>query len=75
MPRLRGPGVPGVDVQVGTADSCLTHADEDIVDPDLGLRHILQPETRLGLRLDQGFHAASTTTDPSADIMGNSSGR
>ena len=51
--RLLRPCVPRVDVQVGAADAGLAHADEDVVDPDLRLGHVLEPESRLGLRLHE----------------------
>ena len=56
--RLLRPGVPRVDVQVGAADAGLAHADQDVVDPDLRLGHVLEPEPRLGLRFDERFHVS-----------------
>ena len=37
---LLGPLVPVVDVEVGPADPGSVHADQDVVDPDLGLRDL-----------------------------------
>ena len=59
--RLRRPLVPLVDVEVGAADPRLVNADQDVVDPDLGLGHVLQPEPFLGLGLDQGTHGRHAT--------------
>ena len=53
--RLR-PGVPVVDVEVGAADAGLEDANLDVVDADLGLGDVFEPETFFGARLDQGFH-------------------
>ncbi len=58
--RLLRPGVPAVDVQVGAADARLAHADQDVVDADLRLGHVLEPETLARLRLDQRAHAVLT---------------
>ncbi len=55
---LGGPRVPLVDVDVGAADAGLVNPNEDVVDPDFGFGHILEPETRLGPALHQGFHLA-----------------
>src|SRR5439155_303760 len=51
-----GPLVPAVDVQVGAADPCAENAKQHLTRPWLGLRHVLEPEARLPLRLDQGLH-------------------
>src|SRR4051812_2646711 len=50
------PSIPVVDVQIRPADARLADADEDIVDADFGLGHILQPEAGFRLRFDEGFH-------------------
>jgi hypothetical protein len=49
--RLLRPGVPFVDVQVGAADAGFADLDEDIIDADLRLRDILEPESALRLLL------------------------
>ena len=43
--------VPQVDVDVGAADAGGADADQDVVDPDLRLRHLLEPQPRLGAAL------------------------
>ena len=50
--RLLGPGVPVVDVQVGAADPGPVDPDQHVVDPDLRLRDVLEPQAGLGV----GFH-------------------
>src|SRR5439155_25848730 len=55
-----GPLVPAVDVQVGAADPCAENAKQHLTRPWLGLRHVLEPEARLPLRLDQGLHSVAT---------------
>ena len=59
--RLLRPRVPRVDVQVGAADAGLADADQDVVDPDLRLRHVLEPEPRLGSRFDERSHSPSSS--------------
>ncbi len=39
-----GPGVPVVDVEVGAADAGVEDADLYVVDADLGLGNVLEPE-------------------------------
>ncbi len=56
--RLLGPGVPAVDVQVGAADACLAHADQNVVDARLGCGHLLEPQPLAGVGLDQSLHLA-----------------
>ena len=46
---LLRPGVPVVDVDVGAADGGLLDLDEQVVGPDLGFGHVLQPDA-FGLR-------------------------
>src|SRR5207247_11275874 len=53
--RLLSPVVPFVDMRVRATDARAVHPDQDIVDADGGLRHFLQPQTRLRLALHQGF--------------------
>jgi hypothetical protein len=50
------PAVPAMDVDVGAAHPGLAHADLDVVDPDLRLGHVLQPEPRLGPALHERLH-------------------
>ena len=59
--RLLSPCIPAVDVQVGAADPRLVHADQHVVDADLGLGDVLQPQSLRGLRLDERLHAAAIT--------------
>ena len=59
--RLLRPRVPLVDVEVGAADPGLAHPDQDVVDPDLRLGHVLEPEPRLGLGFDERPHSADLT--------------
>ena len=53
------PGVPAVDVDVGAADARYRDADQDVVDSDLGLGHVLEPEAGLGAALDERLHYAA----------------
>ena len=57
--RLRRPVVPLVDVEVGAADARLVHPDQDVVDPDLGLGDVLEPEPLGRLGLDECAHGAT----------------
>src|SRR6185436_15147743 len=50
------PRVPAVDVHVGAADPRPVDADLDVVDPDLGLRQLFEPEARLGPALYERLH-------------------
>ena len=63
--RLLRPGVPRVDVEVGAADAGLPHPDQHVVDPDLGLRHILEPQARLGPRFDERSQQLLLLASPS----------
>ena len=54
--RLLGPGVPFVDVHVGAADAGPQDLDQHIVDADLGHGDVVEPEARLGVFFDEGFH-------------------
>ena len=40
------PGIPGADVQIGAADARAQHADQHVVDADLGLGRVDQPDAR-----------------------------
>jgi hypothetical protein len=46
-------------MQIRSADASGEHADLHVVDADLGLGHIFNPETALRVRLDQCFHCAT----------------
>ena len=61
--RLLRPGIPAVDVEIGAADPGLAHADQDVVDAGLRLRHVLEPEPLGGLRFDQRAHERVTLQD------------
>ena len=58
--RLLRPRVPAVDVEVGAADARRADPDQDVVDPDLGLGDVLEPEPRLGLALDERLHGGES---------------
>jgi len=47
-----GPGVPLIDVQVGSADSSGLNSNQDIVNTDLRLRNILDPQAGSILTFD-----------------------
>ena len=53
------PVVPVVDVDVGSADAGVEHADEDVVNAHRGFGDVFQPKSALGPRLDQRFHSGS----------------
>ena len=53
---LLRPLVPLVDVDVGAADAGLQHANQHVVDADLGNRDVLEPQAWLALAFDQCFH-------------------
>ncbi len=50
------PRVPAVDVDVRPADPGPVDANEYVVDPYLGLGHVLEPEAGFGAALDEGLH-------------------
>ena len=58
--RLARPLVPVVDVEIGAADPRLPDADQDVVDPDVRLGNVLEPEAFGGLRFDERPHARVT---------------
>ena len=68
--RLLRPRVPRVDVEIGAADARLAHADQDVVDPDLRLRNVLEPEPRLGLCFDERSHSPSSSCCPGSRRLG-----
>ncbi len=63
---LRRPFIPFPDMDVGAADRGLADADEDVVMPDLGLRHVGEREAGAGLFFDEGFHDDSFLRSPRA---------
>ena len=54
------PRVPAVDVDVGAADPRRADPDEHVVDPDLGLGDVLEPDPRLGAALDERLHGGES---------------
>src|ERR1700736_5241069 len=54
--RLLGPGIPVIYMYVGPADGGLEDADQDVIALDFGHWHLLQPKSRLGLRLNDSLH-------------------
>src|SRR5581483_6297856 len=54
------PRVPAVDVEVGATDAGLVDADQDVVDSELRLRDLLEPEALGRPGLDERSHAAAT---------------
>lgn len=50
------PGVPFVNIQVRTIDAGLEDLDEDIIDADLRLQDILEPESALRIGFDESLH-------------------
>ena len=50
--RFLRPGIPIINVNIGTADRRLFRADQNIVGPNLRHRNLFQPQTGLGF----GFH-------------------
>src|SRR4029079_497783 len=58
--RALRPGIPGADVQIGAADAGALHADQHVVDADLRLRRIDEPDAWTRLRLRERFHAVTT---------------
>ena len=66
---LLRPVVPFVDVDVGAADAGAQHADQHVVDADLGDVDVFQPQARLAPALHQCFHIHYDTrsgAEPSA---------
>ena len=54
--RFLCPSVPVVNMHVGSADRCFQDADQHVVAANVWDRHLLQPQPRLGLGLDDGLH-------------------
>ncbi|GAA1297615.1 hypothetical protein GCM10009647_011070 [Streptomyces sanglieri] len=57
---LLGPAVVVADVQVGAADAGTEHLDQYVRGADLRLRHVHQPESRLGLLLHECLHGSGS---------------
>src|SRR5690242_16728994 len=51
-----GPRVPVIYMKVGAANSGEQHADFDVVNSELRLGHIFEPQPTLATTLYQGFH-------------------
>src|SRR5262249_43461023 len=68
---LLRPFVPLVDVNVDAADAVFEDANEHVVDADLGLLDILEPESGFAVAFDQSFHRTSTITRLPAQISGH----
>lgn len=51
------PIVPVIDMDVGAADSCVSDADQNVVDADYGLRNIFKPQSGRGLAFDKGLQS------------------
>ena len=73
--RLPRPIVPLEDMNVGAANAGPQNADEHVIDANSGLRNVLQPETGIGMSLDQSLHAknSSLSRPSSAQKSANSS--
>src|SRR3984957_6021501 len=63
--RLR-PAIPVIDVQVSTANTSSEHSDQNVVPAHGGDWHVLQPEARLRLRLNQRLHRRAYPTQSAA---------
>src|SRR5579871_6035928 len=59
MNGLLCPLVPLIDMNVGSADTRIAHADQHIIDANRGCRNILKPESALRLALHQCLHLCS----------------
>jgi hypothetical protein len=44
-------------MEIGPANTGAMDFDEDVVDPDGGLRNIFEPKARLGFIFDERFHS------------------
>src|ERR1700691_1619047 len=55
--RLLRPGVPLVDMNVGTTDAGISNANQNVVDADGRFSNLFQPEASLRTALYQGFHS------------------
>ena len=60
--RLLRPVVPVVDVNVGAADGRSLHTNKYVVDPDLRVRYIVEPEAGLCILLNDCFHGYRAAT-------------
>ena len=54
--RLAGPGIPLMDVKIGTADPRAIDADEHVVNAVLGDGNVFEPQSRHRLGFDKGLH-------------------
>jgi hypothetical protein len=54
--RFGSPRVPARDVEVGAADPRPVDPDQHVIDPDVGLRDVLEPQAGLGAGFDQRTH-------------------
>ena len=59
--RFLRPGIPVVNVHVGTADRCLQDPDQHVIAADFWNRNILEPKTRLGFGFHNRLHRFCTT--------------
>src|SRR5207249_1037620 len=51
-----GPLIPVVNVHIGAANSCHQDADLHIINTDLRLRHLFEPQTAGSFSFDESFH-------------------
>ncbi len=66
------PGIPVVDVQIGTADGGDLHLHKDIGGTDDGNWNLAELDPRFGLALDHGRHQTSTWRFASSEGLGAS---
>ena len=62
--RALRPGVPVVDVQIGAADAGAQHADQHVVDADLGLGRVDEPDARAAPPTSRAPSRVPLTTEP-----------
>ena len=62
--RLLCPLVPFVDVQIGAADRCLRHPDEDVTIGGTRDLDLLHPQSAFRPGLDEGLHATTPISRP-----------
>ena len=67
--RFLGPGVPGVDMQIGAADPGAVDADQHIIDADLRHRHRFQPQPRPRLPFHKRLHGVHVSHHSSTEPM------
>jgi hypothetical protein len=56
---LLRPIIPAVDMQIGAADGGAPDTYQDVIDPDRRNRDVLQPQSGLGVLLDESFQGFS----------------